>query len=92
MTGAGARAGTRIRASRTTLRIFCKSFLKYLGTLVAAAEDSGPGGLLGCSENSDLRGREELGEVTGKGGVTKRYSRRRQPRPYTEVILALVFF
>ena len=57
--GAGMRAGVGVRTSRMVLKICCKSFSEYLGTLVVAAGEFGFGSLLGCSENSDLGGGEE---------------------------------
>ena len=82
---AGARtgAGARVRASKTILRIRCKSFLVYLGTSIIAIVSGIPAGYL---ENSDSGDREESRRAT------KRHSRRGQPRSHTEVILALIFF
>ena len=65
------------------LKICCRLFLVYLGISVAVA---GLRGLASCLENSDLEGKEESGKVT------KRRSRQGQPRLYTKVILALIFF
>ena len=56
----GAGTGTGARASKTVLKILCKSFSEYLGILVSAGSFS-PGGLLGCLEISDLGGGEESG-------------------------------
>ena len=86
MTGAGVGA----RASRTALKIYCKSSSEYLGILVAAAGDFSPWGLLGCSENSDLGGRKEPGGATE--GAIERRSRQGRLRPQTEIILAQAFF
>ena len=69
---AGAKAGAQ--TSKTALRIFCKSSSEYLGTLVAVAGDSAPGGPLGCSKNSDLGGGEEPEGATGERRATKRRS------------------
>ena len=69
------RAGAGAQASRTALRIHCKSSSEYLGTLVAAAGDFSPGGLSGYSEDSDSEGREELGGATE--GATERCSRQK---------------
>ena len=56
------------------LKIYCKSFSEYLGTLVVAVGDFGPGGLLSCLENSDLGGGEEPGGATEEKGATERRS------------------
>ena len=85
---AGARTGAGVgaRVSRTTLRIRCKSSLKYLRTLVAAAGDFGPKSLASYLENSDFGGEKK------SRGATGRHFRRGQLRSRTEVILALMFF
>ena len=54
----GARARVRAQASKTALRIRCKSSLEYLGTLVVVVEDFSLGDLLDCSKISDLGGGE----------------------------------
>ena len=104
-TGAGTRAGvgvgTGIRASRTALKILCKSSLEYLGTLVAA-KDVGPGVPSGYLETSDSGGGEKPrgateGAVEGATegameGAMERRSRRGRPRPRTEIISELIFF
>ena len=79
------------RASKTALRILCKSSSEYLGTLVAM-EDFGSGVPSGCLEISDSGGGEESGGATE--GATKGRSRRGRPRPWTEIILKLelIFF
>ena len=85
--------------SRTSLRIFCKSFSEYLGILVAATGASAMGGFApegsaGLSDNSlpDSGGGEESGGATerAKEGVTEGRSRRGRPQPRTEVILKLI--
>ena len=92
--GAGAGAGTRVQASKTALRIHCKSFSEYLGILVAAAEalarDFVPEGLAGWSDNlsPDSKGEEESKRAIE--GAAERHSRRGRPRPQTEVILDLI--
>ena len=77
--GAGAGAGAGARASRTALRIYCKSSSEYLGTLVVAAGDFGPGGPSGYSEISDPGGGEEPRRAIE--GPTEGRSRQRRPRP-----------
>ena len=92
--GAGAKTGTRARmgaeagtrASRTVLKIRCKSFLEYLGILVAAAGALATKGFVlesaaGWSNNSslDLEGREESGKAM-EGAAEKRL-RQRRPWP-----------
>ena len=80
-----AEAGTEAeaQASRTALKIYCKSFLECFGTLVTAARDFGPRSLSGCSENFDLEDREEPEGVTEgiKEEVTEGHSRQGRPRP-----------
>ena len=82
MAGAGAGA----RASRTALRICCKSFSEYLGVLVSAGDSSG------CLEFSDLGGGEESGGATE--GATEGRTQRGRLRPQTKIIseLELMFF
>ena len=90
---AGARTGAR--ASKTALKILCKSSLEYLRTLVAA-RDFGPGVLSDYSEISDSGDREEPREATERAteGATERRSWRGRLRPRTEIILKLelIFF
>ena len=67
--GAGARAETGAQASRTALKIYCKSFLEYLGISIAVAGAIAMGsfvleGSAGCLENSNLGDREESEEIT----------------------------
>ena len=83
MAEAGTGAGAGVQVSKTVLKIPCKLFLVYLETSVAAASLGGPAGYL---DNSDSEDKEEPGRAT------KRQSQREQPRPCTEVILALIFF
>ena len=101
-TGTGAGAGAGARASRTVLKIRCKSSSEYLGILVSAG-DFGPRGPSGCSEISDSGGGEESGGVsegategvterTTEGateGTTERRSRWGRLRPQTEIISEL---
>ena len=88
-----ARAGTR--ASRTVLRIRCKSSSEYLGILLAAAGALATGGFvkgsMGWSDNLslDLGGGEESGGATKE--AAKECSWRGRPWPRTEVILELIF-
>ena len=79
-----ARVRTGARASKTALRIYCKPSSEYLGTLVVAAGNFGPGGLLGRSEISDL----EVGGEPKRAieGATKGRSWRERLRPRTEII------
>ena len=103
----GARAGARIgaevgiQASRTALRIHCKSSLKYLGILVAAAGTSTTGGyvpknLTGWSDNSspDSRGGKESEGVTDGAtkGAMEGHSWQKRLRSCAEVILVQTFF
>ena len=91
MTGAGAGAGAGAQASRTALRIHCKSSSEYLGILVSAG-DFGSRGPSGDLEISDLEGRKESEGATKKAieGATEGRSRRGRLRPWTEIILELV--
>ena len=90
MTGAGTRArtragaGTGARASRTALKIRCKSSSEYLGILVLAG-DFGPESLLSCSKISYSGGREESrkaskGATEGATEEQRREQRRKQRR------------
>ena len=105
--GVSETVGGRARAqtSKTALRIYCKSFLEYLGVLVSAGDSSG------CLECSDSGGGEESGGATegategvtegategvtegAMEGATKGRSRRGRPWPWTEIIseLELIF-
>ena len=93
------RTGTGARASRTALRICCKSSSEYLGILVLAG-DFGPRGFLGYSEISDSGGGKESGRATKEAtegameGATEGRSRWGHLRPRTEIILELelIFF
>ena len=99
--GVGTRAGARTgaRASRTALRILCKSSSEYLRTLLAAGGELArgflPEGPAGWSDNlsPDSGGGEESGGAIegATEGATEGRSRRGRPRPRTEVILALAF-
>ena len=84
-------AGTRAKAwaSKTALKICCKSFSKYLRTLVAVAGDFSPKGLLGYLKISDLEGGKKPERVTEGAieGVTEGHSRQKQSRPRIEIIL-----
>ena len=86
--------GTGAQASRTALKILCKSSLEYLGTPVAvgalAMGGFVPEGLAGWSDNlsPDSKDGEESGGAT-KGAAEERLWRKR-PRPWTEVILELI--
>ena len=95
MIKAGAGAGTRARASRTALKIRCKSFSEYLGTLVAVGEMLAtrgfiPKSLAGWSDNlaSDLRGGEKLGRAIE--GVTEGRSWWGRLWPWIDVFLKLI--
>ena len=88
---AGAAAETGARASRTALKILCKSSSEYLGTLVAVTRVSAIGGFVPkgptCWLNNlspDSGGREK------SGGATEGHSQQGHPRPWTEVILELI--
>ena len=74
MTGAGAGVGaeTGARASRTALRICCKSSLESLETLIIAVENFGLRGLSGYLEISDSGGGEKPEETIEE--ATKRRS------------------
>ena len=90
MTGVWAGTEAGARASKTVLKILCKSSLKYLGILVAATETTATGGFVlegpaGYLETPDFGGGEESGGVT-EGATEKCYWQRRL-RPETEVIL-----
>ena len=61
---AGAEMGTGTQASRTVLKIRCKSSLEYLGTSIATAGAFGPRDSADCLENSDLEGGEESERAT----------------------------
>ena len=94
---AGVEAGTGTRASRIVFRIFCKSFLKYLGIFVVATEVTAtesfiPKGSACYLDNllPDLGSGEESGRVTER--AMKGRSRREHLRPRTEVILVQTFF
>ena len=65
-------------ASRTALKILCKSSSEYLGTLVAAG-DFGPWVPSGYLETSDSESREEPGGATE--GATEGHSWRGRLRP-----------
>ena len=80
---AGVRAGAW--ASKTVLKIYCKSGLEYLGISVVAARNFGLGNLVKYLENSNLGDRKE------SRGVMERRSWQGQLRFYTEVILVLIF-
>ena len=97
--GTGARTGMGARASRTALKILCKSSSEYLGILIAATEASATGGFApkgpaGWSDNlsPDLGGGEELKKAIegATKGATEGRSWRGRPRPRTEVILELI--
>ena len=84
------------QASRTALRIFCKSSLEYLGTLVLVTGVSATGGfvhegLAGWSDNlsPNSEGEEALGGAMKE--ATEGRSRQGRPRPWIEVILELIF-
>ena len=70
--------GAGAKASKTALKICCKSFSEYLKTLVVAtgalARDFIPNSLAGWSDNlsPDLKGEEESGRATkgAKEGAT----------------------
>ena len=95
--GAGAEAGAQ--ASRTALKIRCKSSSEYFAILVAAAGALARGFALKSQANwsdnlsPDLGdGEESRGAMEGAvEGVTEGHSRRGRLRPRTEVILALTF-
>ena len=97
-TGAGARtgAGAGSWASRTVLRICCKSFSEYLGILLAVtgalATEGSVEGLAGWSDNlsPDLVGWAESRGVME--GAAKERSQRGRPRPRIEVILELISY
>ena len=83
------------------LRIRCKSFMEYLGTLVAASEVlmtgdfvfEGPTGALD-NLSPDLADEKESKEVTEgvvKGATEGRF-RQGCPQPWTDVILELISF
>ena len=101
-TGVGAGTGAKAQASRTALRIRCKSSSQYLGILVAEGGDLAKGfppkSPAGWSDNlsPNLGGGKESGGATKEAteGETKGRSWRRCPRPRTEVILGqeLIFF
>ena len=86
---AGARMGTEAWASRTALRIRCKSSSEYLRILVVAggelARGFPPEGQAGWSNNlsPDSGGGEESEGAMEKAteGATERRSWRRRPRP-----------
>ena len=92
--GARTRAEARTQASRTVLRIRCKSSSEYLGILLAAAgplaTESFVKGPAGWSDNSlpDSGGGKESRGATE--GAAKERSRWRRPQPRTEVILELI--
>ena len=103
--GAGMRAGmeagtgTGVRASKTALRILCKSSSEYLGILMVATRVSAKGGFTpegpaSWSDNllPDSRGgKESRGATEGAtDGATEGRSRRRRLRPRIEVILELI--
>ena len=92
--GTKAGAGTRTLASRTALRILCKSFSEYLKTLVATKVLT-TGGFgteqpAGWSDNSSpkLGGEKESGRAIE--GATEGQSWRGCPRSQIEVILELI--
>ena len=96
-----ARVGAEVgaQASRTALRILCKSSSKYLETLVAAIGASVMGGFVskgpaGWLDNlsPDLGGRKESKEAMERAmeRAIEGQSRRRRPQPWTEVILELI--
>ena len=88
-------AGAGARASRTALKIRCKSFSEYLGVLVSVG-DFGLGSPSGCLEFSDSGGEKESRGVTEEvtERITERRSRQGRSRPWTEIIseLELIFF
>ena len=98
-TGAGAGAEAGAQASRTVLKIRCKSSSEYLAILVAAAgalaRGFAPEGQAGWSDNSspDSGGEKESGgAIEGAAEeATEGRSRRGRPWPQTEIILALIF-
>ena len=81
--------GAGARAYKTALKIYCKSSLEYLGTLVVAggelARGFDPKGLAGWSDNllPDLGGGEESGEAMEgvTEGATEGRSWRERLRP-----------
>ena len=80
------------QASRTVLKIRCKSSSVYLGTGGAAAGITAtgkftPGGPAGWLNNSS----PDSGGGKESGRATEGRSLRRQLRPRTEVILKLIF-
>ena len=93
--GIGARAETGPRASRTALKILCKSSSEYLGTIVStgalATRGFAPKGSAGWLDNSspDLGVRKESGGATD--GAAEECLRRGRKRPQTEVIFELIF-
>ena len=86
--GAGMKAGAQ--ASRTVLKIYCKSSLEYLGTLVAAVGDFSLKCPLNHLENFNSEGEKKPGRAIEE--VIKRRSRRGQPQPRTKIILVQIFF
>ena len=95
-TGAGARtgAGTGTRASRTVLRIRCKSSSEYLGILLAAAGAlamgafvKGPAGWLDNLSPNSEGGEESRGATEG---AAEQRSRQGRLRPRIEIILELI--
>ena len=96
MTRAGAKAGAGAWASKTALKILCKSSLEYLGTLLATTGGFAPEGPASSLDNlsPDLGGGKESREATKREteGAMEGRSQRRGLRPWIEVILELIFF
>ena len=88
---AGTEVGAGVWASKTVLKIRYKSFSESSRISVAAARVTAIGGFgaespASCLENSDLGDREE-----SRRAMERRFGRE-QLRPYTTIILALIFF